>query len=434
MKYFVMRRLRVLTKKILARYNPKIVAITGSVGKTSTKNAIAAVLGKKYNLRVSEGNYNTEFGVPLTIIDAKSPGRSASGWLVVLAKACRLAYGKKVDFPELLVLEYGAEKPGDIEYLCQLAQPDVGVVTRVSPVHATNFESVEKLAEEKGKLAEFVKEDGIVVLNIDDERVADMANQASARVVSYGFYNLADYKAENFSFSTKADPLFEPGEVIARTMFTLNVNKAEFEIILDNLIGLPAVFSSLAAIAVGKEMGIDMAEIENGLTKFKPMSGRLNILPGIKGSILIDDSYNAAPAAVIAALDIVREFPLVNNARRIAALGEMLELGQYTEEEHQKVGKHVFDRGFDVLVAVGERARDYARGAIEAGMRTDDIHVFKNSEEAGRFLDGFVRSGDVVLIKGSQGARMEKVTKDIMAEPLRAKELLVRQFPPWIQE
>jgi UDP-N-acetylmuramoyl-tripeptide--D-alanyl-D-alanine ligase len=434
MKSLIQNIIGQLTKKILSRYQPRIIAITGSVGKTSTKNAVAAVLGERYQVRVTEGNYNTEFGVPLSIIEARSPCRSVVGWLVVLAKAWRLAYGKRVQFPEVLILEYGAEKPGDIEYLCQIAAPDIGVITRVSPVHAANFDSVEKLAEEKGKLAECTKAEGTVVLNIDDEKVAMMEGRAHGKVLTYGFYNAAYVKADNFSFSTKADLNFEPGEVIARTMFTAEVNQAKHEIVLNNLIGLPAVFASLAAISVGLEMGLEMGEIVNGLSGFKPMAGRLQILPGIKGSILIDDSYNAAPAAVIAALDIVREFPLLNDSKRIAVLGEMLELGQYSEAEHRRVGKHVADQGYDVLVAVGERARDYTRGALEAGLRSDNIHTFKNSEEAGRFMDGFVHSGDVVLIKGSQGSRMEKVTKDIMAEPARAKELLVRQYSPWIDE
>ncbi len=434
MRNIIEKLLAHLAKKILARYQPRVVAITGSVGKTSAKNAIAAVLGERFSVRVSPANYNTEFGVPLSIINADSPGNSAIGWLSVIAKATRLAYGSKIDFPEVLVLEYGTDKPGDLDHLCDIAKPEVGVVTRISPVHVENFGTLEKLIEEKATLVRRLAGDGLAVLNADDEHVLKMRDKTEAQIMTYGFSALADIRADNYSLLTKPDIHFEPGEVIATSIFSLEMNRDIREVSLDNIIGLPAVFAALAGIAVGKHFGLELAEMIDGLKNFKPMPGRLRILPGIKGSILIDDSYNAAPASMIAALDLLREFPLVENNRRIAALGDMLELGSFSEEEHRKIGKVLVEKGIDVLVAAGERARDIARGALEAGMSEANIQTFRDSEEAGRWLDRSVESGDVILIKGSQGARMEKVTKDLLAEPLRAKELIVRQYPPWVEE
>ncbi|MBU0530898.1 hypothetical protein KJ910_00155 [Patescibacteria group bacterium] len=431
MKKFVEKRLGKLARQILERYQPKIVAITGSVGKTSTKRAIAAVLAEKYKVRTSPANYNTEFGVPLTIIDEPSPGKLAIGWLKVLLKARRLARGK-AEFPQVLVLEYGTDKPGDIDYLCDIAPPDVSVVTRISTVHVEHFGSIGKLIEEKAALVRRAKESGAVILNADDELVLAMKDQARAPVMTYGFSAGADVIAANYSLYVKPDLKFEPGETIATTMFTLESEDQQLEVALDNVMGLPAVFSALAAIAVGKQFGLTMDEIIGGLSQFTPMPGRLRILPGIKGSVLIDDSYNAAPASMIAAIDLLREFPMVEDNQRIAALGDMLELGQYSEEEHRRVGQHIVERGIDVLVTAGERAHDIAQAAIDFGMDEDKIHEFKSSQEAGRWLDAKVDPGDVVLIKGSQGTRMEKVTKDLMAEPLKAKDLLVRQYPPWV--
>jgi len=433
MKKFVEKRLGKLAKQILEQYQPKIVAITGSVGKTTTKRAIAAVLAEKYKVHTSPANYNTEFGVPLTIIDEVSPGRSAIGWLKVLLKAKRLAKGG-ADYPQVLVLEFGTDKPGDLDYLCDIAPPDVSVITRISTVHAENFGTVEKLVEEKAALARRAKESGAVVLNADDDRVLAMKSQAKAPVMTYGFSAGADVVAANYSLNAKPDIKFEPGETIATTMFTLESEHEQLEIALNNVMGLPAVFSALAAVAVGKQFDLTMDEIIGGLSQFTPMPGRLRILPGNKGTVLIDDSYNAAPASAIAAIDLLREFPMVDDNQRYAALGDMLELGQYSEEEHRRVGQHIVEREIDVLVTAGERVHDIAMAAIDFGMDKDKVHEFKNSVEAGRWLDANIQSGDVVLIKGSQGARMEKVTKDLMAEPLKAKELLVRQYPPWVEE
>lgn len=434
MKQFIEKILAKLAKRIIARYQPRIVAVTGSVGKTSTKNAIAAVLSGRFSTRVSQGNYNTEFGVPLTIINAKSAGRSSVGWLMVLLKGYRLAYGPKQRFPEVMVLEYGADKPGDLAKLCEIAPPEVGVVTRISPVHVENFDNLEKLVDEKTELVRRIKIGGLAVLNRDDDFVYEMKRQAGGEVKTFGFESGADVQGSAFSLSTRFDPDFKPEEVAAVSMFRAEVEGEHVDIELENVVGRPAAYAVLAALTVGKHFELGLADMVRSLNYFTPMAGRLRVIAGIKGSILIDDSYNAAPASTVAALDILEDFSPPEKSRRIAALGDMLELGSLSEEEHQRVGKQAVDLKVDLLVTAGERARDIARGAIEAGMSEDQIQSFKNSEEAGRWLGANLKKGDIVLIKGSQGARMEKVTKDLMAEPHLAKELLVRQFPPWIKE
>ncbi len=434
MKTFIEKLLAILSRKTISRYQPRIVAVTGSVGKTSVKNAIVAALEGRFDLRTGRENYNTEFGVPLTIIDAKSPGRSSVGWFFVLLKGFALAYGRKQKYPELLVLEFGVDHPGDMKKLCSIAPPEVGVVTRISPVHVEHFEGVEHLAQEKSELIKALDKSGLAVLNANDETVAAMHELSKAPVQTYGFDIGADVKGSAFSDMMKLDNNFEVGEIAANSMFRVEAGGEALDIELHNIVGQAASSSALVAFAVGRHFGLGLNQIAEGLRNFVPMPGRLRLLPGIKGSLLIDDSYNAAPASVIAALDVLEEFAPFEGARRIAVLGDMLELGSLTEDEHARVGRYAFEHKVDLLVVAGERALDIARGAREAGMADDQIQSFKNSEDAGRWLDPKIKSGDIVLVKGSQGARMEIVTKELMAEPNRAKELLVRQYPPWVKE
>ncbi len=435
MRSHIEKILAKLAKKVITRYKPRIVAVTGSVGKTSAKNAIVAILSGRMSVRTGRGNYNTEFGVPLTIIDAKAPNnsRSITGWLVAIVKGVRLAYGTKVKYPEVLVLEFGTEFPGDLAKLCEIAPPEVGVVTRISPVHVENFDNLEKLVDEKTELVRRVKTGGLAILNRDDDFVYEMKRQAGGEVKTFGFESGADVQGSAFSLSTRFDDNFKPEEVAAVSMFRAEIEDEHVDVELENVVGRPAAYAVLAALAVGKHFELGLSDMVQSLKYFTPMAGRLRVIAGIKGSILIDDSYNAAPASTVAALDILEDFSPAEGSRRIAALGDMLELGSLSEEEHRQVGKRAVDLKVDLLVTAGERARDIARGAIEAGMSEDQIQSFKNSEEAGRWLDANLEKGDIILIKGSQGARMEKITKDLMAEPHLAQDLLVRQYPPWIE-
>ncbi len=431
MKRFLERRLQAKAKAILAKYKPTVVAVTGSVGKTSTRNAIAAVLGGRFRVRSPEQNYNNEFGVPLTIIGATSPGRSVWGWIKLLWKADRLIWGTDRSYPNLLVLEYGADAPGDIERLCGLAQPDVSVWTAVSPVHAANFENKEALAEEKAHIVRCVKPLGLAILNADDATVMQLKARAAAPVRTYGFAPTAQVRGENERVWVRDDASFEAGERFAETQFDLVVDGARTPVVLPELIGRPQASAALAAAAVGLHFGLSAEEIAGRLLELKSQAGRLRPLPGIKGCLILDDSYNAAPASVAAALTVLGKWPVAEGSRRIAALGTMAELGQYSEAEHRMAGMQA-SQVADVVLAVGEPARDLFRAAKEAGMDENRVHWFGTSVEAGRWLDANVRAGDVVLIKGSQSARMEKAAKDILAEPMRAPELLCRQFGKWL--
>lgn len=432
MKRFLERRLQAKAKAILAKYKPTVVAVTGSVGKTSTRNAIAVVLGARYRVRSPEQNYNNEFGVPLTIIGATSPGRSVWGWIKVLLKATRLILGTDRSYPNLLVLEYGADAPGDIKRLCGLAQPDVSVWTAVSPVHAANFPDKDALADEKAHIVRCVKPLGLAIMNADDSTVMQLKSHAAAPVRTYGFSASAHVRGENERVWVREDGSFEPGEAFVETQFDLVTEHGRAAVALPDLIGRPQASAALAAAAVGLHFGMAPEEIAARLLELKPQAGRMRAMPGIKGSLILDDSYNAAPASVAAALTVLAKWPLAEGSRRIAALGSMAELGQYSEAEHRMAGMQA-SQAADIILAVGEPARDLYRAAKEAGMDDTRVHWFGTSVEAGRWLDANVRAGDIVLVKGSQSARMEKAAKDILAEPLRAPELLCRQFGKWLE-
>lgn len=443
MKRLVQKMLAVEARAILRKYKPTVVAVTGSVGKTSTRTAIAAVLGANYRVRQPSENYNNEFGVPLTVIGTKSPGRSALGWLGVLWKAKMTWLKRDASYPNMLVLEFGLDRPGDIAHLCGLARPDVGVLTAISPVHVEYFGTTERLIEEKGEIVKGVGINGVAVLNGDDANVMTTKEMRSkdrhgnaTRVVTYGFGEGCDVRGENYRVETRegdTDRSFDPGEEFCAIHFDLVIGEQRAPVVLRNLLGRGQAYAALAAAAVGSHFGLTVDEIMAGLAGFKPQAGRMRPIPGIKGTLLLDDTYNAAPASMASALEVLRYFTPPEGARRIAVLGKMAELGRYSADEHRLLGLRAAEVA-DVLVCVGEEARDTRRGAMEAGMDDGDIQMFANATEAGRWLDFNVKQGDVILVKGSQSARMEKVTKDLMAEPLKAPELLVRQYGSWLEE
>ncbi len=424
MKKLIQHAITSKAKKLLAQHKPLIIAVTGSVGKTSVRNAIATVLSIKFRVGTTIKNYNNEFGVPLSILGAESPGTSIFGWLKVL-------FSTPKQIPEVYVLEYGIDRPGDMKYLCDIAMPDIAVMTRISPVHAEYFRSIEELAEEKAVLLGSAKQ--LVILNGDDPRVLGLGGHAHVPILTYGFASSANVRASDYTLETREDFSFEPGEHFCTIRANVTAQDGDqIDLELQNLLGQHSVSALLPAIAIAKHLGLTREQILEKLptTQFEP--GRMNPIPGIKGSLIIDSSYNAAPASMAAALDVLAEFHPSEGARRMAVLGHMAELGQYSEQEHRMIGLKVGEVGVDLLLTVGEPARDIRRGAIEAGIPDERTQHFDSPMDAGRWLDREIHKGDIVLVKGSQSARTEKIVKDIMAEPLRSSELLVRQSDYWI--
>lgn len=412
-------------KIYLWRYKPRIVAITGNAGKTSTRSAVAAVLATTFRVRTAGANLNTELGVPATIVGApmaEYEQRGGSPWFWLKA-ACiaKLHILWDRERPEVIVLEYGADRPGDIKTLAHRFTPEVAVVTRVGevPVHVEFFSSAQHLAQEKSQLVRVLPVDGHAILNADDQAVLDMRGATSAPVTTFGFGSGADVQAS------------EPEVRMSGTRptgiaFDVTVDGITMPVLIRGTLGKGAAGSAMAAIAVGRAMGVGMADAVATLSQYLPPPGRMRILDGVKDTILIDDTYNASPAAMHLAIDTIKTLP----GRKVLVLGDMLELGQHSVQAHQAMGTLAATVA-DVLVCVGESARFYETAAADQ-MPSDRIHRYENSTDAAPEVQRLIRPGDVVLVKGSQGIRMERIVKEIMAEPARAGELLARQSARWL--
>lgn len=434
MKMLITKWLTICARRVIHRYQPRIIGVTGSQGKTSTREAIVSVLASAgFSIDSPRENYNNEIGFPLGILGMKSPGSSAVGWLGVVFSAGLMAFGSRRPFPKMLVLEYGVDHPGDMNHLCSIALPEIAVITGISTVHAEHFASREALVEEKALLAQRVREGGVVIVNADDREADALVKKVSVPVIRYGMSS-ADVVVEDVSLVTYPDAWFSQEETATVLSLVIRGQENTYAFSIHNVAGKPVALTAAAAIAVAEYLHVDVVDLLSALSKLKSAPGRMQLLAGIKGSLILDDSYNASPLAMRSALQTLGEFDPQEGARRIAVLGSMAELGRYSEDEHRQIGFAVAEAGVDLLVCIGELARDIARSAEEAGLSKEQIEEFATSVEAGKWLDPHVRSGDVILVKGSQSSRTEKVVKEIMAEPLRAEELLVRQYGGWLKE
>ncbi|MDD4607092.1 MAG: UDP-N-acetylmuramoyl-tripeptide--D-alanyl-D-alanine ligase [Patescibacteria group bacterium] len=425
--------LKILTRGVVKKHHPLVIGITGSVGKTSTKEAVFTVLNSKFNVRKSEKNYNNEFGLPFTILGTDAPGKSILAWLKILFKAISLNLIKCSTFPEILVLEMAADHPGDIAYLLSICKPQISIVTTVAPVHLEYFKTIEKVAREKRRIIEILDKKGLAILNADDEHVFSFREKTQAQILTYGFSDISDIKAEEITIRQELDHGSQELEnVVGGISFKLTYRGSVVPVFLPGVLGRHQIYSILAAAAVGIYRDMNLVEISEALRNYQSPPGRMKLIEGIKHTYIIDDTYNSSPRSVKAGLETLSE--LTVQARKIAVLGDMLELGSFTEEGHRDVGRVVAISHVDILVTVGEKSNDTILGAKKAGMAEENLFHFDKTEEAGRFLQDKIKEGDLILIKGSQGMRMEKIVKELMAEPLRAEELLVRQGEKWLKK
>jgi len=427
MRAFVENKLAKYASRLIKKQKPFIIGVTGSVGKSSAKNCIGAILSGGFDTLTSPKNYNTEFGLPLAVLGLESAGKSGWKWLCNLKKGwCKAQFGDK-EYPDTLVLEMAADHPGDIGKLVKIAPPDIGVVTAVGESHFQYFGSVKEIAKEKSKLPAAVPEDGLVVLNRDDELVWAMREQTKARVVSIGFHEQADIRA----LADTVKLACHEGEGCG-THFKIEVKGQTMPLFIHGALGWPTIYSVLCGVAVGMERGLNLVQISERLQHFTPAPGRLHYLAGIKQTILIDDSYNAAPKSVHAALEVLKELPLdAEDDKRFAVLGDMLELGLVAEDAHREVGKKVAELGIDYLVLVGELMQETKKAAIEAGMNEDRVVHFATNLEAGKYVQAKMKPGDAVMVKGSRSMQMEYVVKELMADPLMAADLLAGDHDEW---
>jgi UDP-N-acetylmuramoyl-tripeptide--D-alanyl-D-alanine ligase len=421
--------LNILARGVRWRYRPKIIGITGSIGKTTTKEAVFAVLSSRFRVRRSLKNYNNELGVPISIIGCDSPGKSLMGWFKVFGIALRLIARKDPDYPEMLILEMGVDRPGDMKYLTDLARPEVGIVTAITSSHLQYFGSIAKIKKEKLTLIENLPTSGLAVLNYDSELARQGVALSRCPVTTYGRAEGADIAIQEIHFNFLQD--FSSASKNLGLNFKLNHKGSIVPVSLFGAMSYPVAYACAAAAAVGLYYGLNLVEIALALRVFKLPPGRMNPLPGLNGSSLIDDTYNASPESILSALEILAQISVKAPARKIALLGDMLELGEYHDEGHTQVGEAVVASGATLFLAVGEGMKIAASAARAVGQENIEIKEFQTGLEAADYLKSLLKPGDVVLVKASQGMRLEKAVKMLMAKPEEAGELLVRQGSDW---
>lgn len=421
-KHLVTIILEAEARLVIRKYHPRIIAVTGSVGKTSTKDAIFAVVGEALVARKSMKSFNSEIGLPLTILNCENAWSNPFLWFKNIIKGLVLIV-TRMHYPKWLVLELGAGKPGDIARATTIVTPDIAVVTRFGevPVHVEFFKNPDELFDEKTNLVRALRPTGVLIVNADDDRVLALREKTKAMSLTYGLNEGAMFRATNIHIA------YENGAPVGTT-FKLEYDGNVFPVGMKGVLGVQPVYAALAAIAVGAYLKLNIVGIIERLSAHMSPPGRMRVLPGLKGSTIIDDTYNASPVAAEAAVQALKNIKA--KGRRIAVLGDMLELGKFTIEEHQKLGQQA-GSFCDLILAVGPRAKYIVEGALEADMSEKDIIEFDDSHLAGKYLESIVKEGDVILVKGSQGVRMERAVEEVMEDPERAGELLVRQEEEW---
>lgn len=434
--------LKTEARLVVWKYKPKIVAITGSVGKTSTKDAVYAVFFKVAYVRKSEKSFNSEIGLPLTILGCPNGWNNPFVWFLNIWKGLWLFIWPH-KYPAWLVLEVGIGKPGDMYDVASWLKTDAVIMTTIgeTPVHIEFFNSRKHLVEEKSQLIKTLKKparpregaggDGVLILNADDETVLDMKNNTKNITVTYGFKEGADILGSGDSISYGASGLPAQAGLPEGIIFRVDVEGKSLPVVIEGVFGRNHVYASLAALALAFSLKLNMLDAMHALKNYDVPPGRMRLLSGINETLIIDDTYNSSPFACEFALKTLGE--VKNAGRKIAVLGDMLELGKHTVEAHKNIGK-IAKENCDILIVVGPRSVAIKEGAVEAGMKTENIFESLNSGEAGNFIKSFIQKGDMLLVKGSQGMRMERVVSAILLDQKNKEKLLVRQDAEWLKK
>jgi UDP-N-acetylmuramoyl-tripeptide--D-alanyl-D-alanine ligase len=371
--------LKQFARAVRETWGGKIAGVTGSVGKTTTKEILAALLGSRFRVLKSEGNFNNEYGLPLTLFKLDETHQAA-------------------------VLEMGMSRRGELSRLAEIARPDVGVVTRVAPAHLEFFSSVDEIALAKRELIEGLNgKDSTAVLNADDPRVAAFAPFAPGRVLTYGIEQPAFFSAKNIQDRGALGSTFD---------YVTPEGRARFELALP---GRHVIANALASLAAASVWGIGIAEAGVVLPNLRPPAMRGELLRFSNGAALINDSYNSSPAALQAMTSLLAATP--GFRRRILAAGEMRELGTTSAQLHREAGSFAAKTGsIDWIIGVEGDAAQLVDGAASVGIPRDHLKFFSSSEDAANFLQSFLQSGDLLLVKGSRGVKMERIVEALLMQ------------------
>ncbi|HTI15044.1 MAG TPA: alanine racemase [Dictyobacter sp.] len=404
---------------ILQRWQPTVIAITGSVGKTSTKEAIADVLSSQFPTFRSWQNYNDLLGIPLSL-------------------------GRLEEHHAYAVLELSCDHPGEIAELCRIVRPHIGILTNINPVQLQYFGSLERLAYELSMLLTSLPDGGHFFYNQDDTMLNALVSQyreTSSRQVQLHAYGQASINKTTDATCASVSTVGWDGLqlTLGKQEQTSTTHSSDTEqTLFAPLMGQHHLYTILAAYTIGLHCGLSTSAVRHALTTLTPMPGRLSPLPGINQSQLLDDTHNASPTSMIAGLNTLHTLT-PPTGKRIAILGDMLHLGEYEEEGHREVGKHIAHT-VDYLITRGERAAIIAETALQSGMNSTHVIMTSTHEDAGRVVRKLIESQstttaeetqNVILIKGSEETRMERITEVLMARPWEVPEKLVRQTAGW---
>lgn len=421
-KKLVVTILTLEASMLLKKHKPTIIAITGSVGKTSTKDAIYAAIKNSTLARKSEKSFNSDIGVPLTVLGLPNGWNNPFIWTKNIIDGFLMVLFQK-HYPTVLILETGIDRPGDMERLTKWLSPDIVVLTRLPsvPVHVEYFSSPEEVTAEKLKLVDALKPTGVLIFNNDDIIIQRHLGEVRNKMVGFSRYLVTD-------FTVTSDNIVYVDNHPVAIEFIVNHKDSHYTVRIKDVVGAQQVYACSAAMAVASVLGLSLDAAVDGLLNFNSPPGRMRLITGLKSSVLIDDTYNSSPTAAEAALETLKEIKFAK--RKIAVLGDMLELGKYSSNEHEQIGTQVASSA-DMLIAVGVRARKIAAGALAGGMPESNILQYDDAARAGKELQGILQSGDVVLVKASQGIRAEQIVEEVMADPESAPQLLVRQDRTW---
>ncbi len=356
------------------KYGVPVVALTGSNGKTTTKEMISACLETTFPILKTKGNLNNLIGLPLTLLNLTEKER-------------------------VVVLEMGMNVPGEIRRLTEIAEPDVGLITNIQRAHLEGVGSLERIKEEKGELFRRMRRDGSIIVNQDDPRVIDLGEEFPGQKITFGIDHPADVMAREIRIKGREG-----------TSFILILEGEETEVRLP-LLGKHFVHNALSAIAAASLFGVEPERTIEALEQFRPFSMRMEVLSLGSGKTLINDAYNANPNSMELALQTLSEAK--GKGRAIAILGDMLELGEFTVEAHRQLGKKVAELSIDLLLAIGEEAPVVVESAIREGLGHERARVVESHSEAASISREFAREGDWILVKGSRGMSMEKVVEGL---------------------
>jgi len=409
--------LKILARITVKKYKPTIVGVAGGVGKTSSKRAIFSVIKQYKRVRVSEEKGDREIAFLLTILGSYQKVRGGMFlWWVALGSLMRVIF--RASYPEVLVLEYEGGREGNLKTMLSIARPDIAVITTIGdiPPEVEVYSSSQAAVREKAKVVEHLTSAGYAILNTDDDAVLNMRERTKGQVLTYGFSKEADVMISNLE---NRDEDKRPLGI----SFKINHEGNFVPVRMEGVFGKPHAYAAATAAAVSLILMINLVKISQALSFYEPPKGRLRLLKGIKDTFILDDTCEASPTSMKTALMTLGELPA---KKKIAVLGDILGIGRYAVEAHEEMGR-IAAKNAKVVITVGDRSKFIADMAEKSGISKRNIFSFDSIEEAGKKVQEVMKKGDLVLVKGAGEMKMEKIVEEIMFEPQKAKEVLVRR-------